>query len=73
MENKILLQANIVGGLNEYINNYGNERQKVEWDTITHDIVDTEEHLIQAVKNEEFFKDILMFGTTLIYGIPKIK
>lgn len=73
MENKILLQANIIGGLNEYINNYGSEKQKVEWDTVVHNIVDSEEHLMQAVENEEFFKDILMFGTTIIYGIPKIE
>lgn len=73
MENKILLQANIIGGLNEYINNYGSEKQKVEWDTVVHNIVDSEEHLMQAVENVEFFKDILMFGTTIIYGIPKIE
>ena len=73
MGNKILLQANIIGGLNEYINNYSDEKQKVVWDTIMHDVVDTEEHLMQAAENVEFFQDILMFGATIIYGIPKIE
>lgn len=73
MENRTLLQANIIGGLNEYINNYGSEKQKLEWHNMMYSIVDSEEHLMRAVENVEFFKDILMFGTTIIYGIPKIE